>query len=101
MTKTDFLIPKICLYNVWVCKTKRQNKLRQLQQNSDWQKEKNNNIAITIAVLFDPTCAFRTMGSYVPLSVCLYGLHQKSDWIVIHISESIIYELEAWNFTKI
>ncbi len=43
--------------------------------------------------LFEPTCAFCTVGSYAPLSVRPsvrpYGLDQKSDWTIIHISESI------------
>ena len=44
------------------------------------------------ASFVEPTCAFCTVGSYASLSVCPsvcpYGLDQKSDWIIIHISES-------------
>ncbi len=39
--------------------------------------------------IIEPTCAFCMVGSYTSLSVCPYGLDQKSDWIIIHISESI------------
>ena len=41
--------------------------------------------------IFEPTCACCTVGSYAALSVCcLSGLYQNSDWIIIHISESIV-----------
>ncbi len=34
-------------------------------------------------MVFEPTCAFCTVGSYAPPSVCLCGLDQKLDWIMI------------------
>ncbi len=57
-------------------------------------------------LIFEPTCAFCTVGSYVSLPVCpsvclsvrLYGLGQKSDWTIIHtcISESILSHVKVF-----
>ena len=40
-----------------------------------------------ISGVFEPTCAYASLC----LSVHLYGLDQKSDWIIIHISESMVH----------
>ena len=42
-------------------------------------------------IIFEPTCAYCTVGSYASLSVCLSVCHvTKIYWIKIHISKSIV-----------
>ena len=57
--------------------------------------------------VFEPNCAFRTVGSYallsVCLSVCLYGLDQKSDWIIIHTVNTgwnKVRPTDIWQYVK-
>ena len=53
-------------------------------------------------VIFEPTCAFYTVGSYVSLSVCP-SIDQKSDWTIIHIHPHGLLQLcivDEWAVTE-